>query len=234
MRPVATSDLSETLKRATHDLHVAVERSAMMRSLVHGDISLVRYCLLLRNLREIYAFIEVRLSSPPDEGLAALIEPALLRHRAIEADLFELHGPRWPSELPIVSPTREYLRRLEVIARDAPHRLLAHAYVRYMGDLHGGQILKRSLMKRLVLEEGVGTSFYDFGTNEEVDRLISTFRDVLNRLVVLPEMEADVVDEALRAFDLHRLISIEIAAAVVTGSAVPAAACSTESATGQP
>lgn len=220
VRTVTSTDLSETLKRATHEVHVAVERSGMMWSLVHGDISRERYCVLLRNLWEIYVFLEVKLYSEVNDGLASLIEPALIRHAAIDADLVELHGPKWQSELPIVSSTRQYLDRLDTIAGDAPHRLLAHAYVRYMGDLNGGQIVKRSLTRRLGLDDGVGMTFYDFGTLEEVKHLVASFRGVLNRLVESPENQADVVDEALRAFELHRLMSIEIAAAGVTAAAV--------------
>lgn len=43
-----------------------------------------------------------------------------------------------------------------------PERLLAHSYVRYVGDLSGGQVLRRVIAKAYDLQDGLGTSFYEF------------------------------------------------------------------------
>lgn len=46
-------------------------------------------------------------------------------------------------------------------------RLLAHAYVRYMGDLSGGQIIRNKIVKAYDLpDSGAGASFYDFKSLE--------------------------------------------------------------------
>lgn len=47
--------------------------------------------------------------------------------------------------------------------------MLAHAYVRYLGDLSGGQFIRRRIAKAYGLEDSAGVSFYDFkklGSNE--------------------------------------------------------------------
>ena len=59
----------------------------------------------------------------------------------------------------------EYTARLRQLASGGPEdvqRLLAHAYVRYLGDLSGGQFIKRQLAKVYELEDGEGLSFYEF------------------------------------------------------------------------
>lgn len=59
-----------------------------------------------------------------------------------------------------------YVARIQELAagRD-PARLLAHAYVRYLGDLSGGQFIRRSISKAYDLEVGIGgLSFFDFRT----------------------------------------------------------------------
>ncbi len=61
-------------------------------------------------------------------------------------------------------PFADYTARLQELADDESQvpRLLAHAYVRYLGDLSGGQFIKRRLVKAYGLEDGAGVSFYEF------------------------------------------------------------------------
>jgi hypothetical protein len=44
--------------------------------------------------------------------------------------------------------------------------LLAHAYVRYMGDLSGGQTIKRSIQKAYGLHDSAGVTFYEYEVRE--------------------------------------------------------------------
>ena len=56
-----------------------------------------------------------------------------------------------------------YLARIQELASSPdPSRLLAHAYVRYLGDLSGGQFIRRRVAKAYGLEDGAGLSFYEF------------------------------------------------------------------------
>lgn len=60
-------------------------------------------------------------------------------------------------------PLTRYITRLESIAESPdPSALLAHAYVRYLGDLSGGQIIRAKVAKAYGLDNGFGTSFYEF------------------------------------------------------------------------
>lgn len=54
---------------------------------------------------------------------------------------------------------------MSTLGSEDPTRLLAHSYVRYMGDLSGGQIIRWKLQKAYGLNEtGEGLSFYEFDT----------------------------------------------------------------------
>lgn len=67
-------------------------------------------------------------------------------------------------------------------------RLLAHAYVRYLNDLSGGQVIRGQTAKAYGLAEGGGVSFFDFarldGTGPssagDVKRVTEWFRDAMN------------------------------------------------------
>lgn len=72
------------------------------------------------------------------------------------------------------APFTAYVARVRELARPAPEgapaaqgpaRLLAHAYVRYLGDLSGGQTIRRRIAKAYgVGEDGAGVEFYRFGS----------------------------------------------------------------------
>jgi heme oxygenase len=69
------------------------------------------------------------------------------------------------SLLPISGPLLEYIQHLQELSEAVdPSPLLAHAYVRYLGDLSGGQVIRRRVAKAYGLEAdgGSGLRFYDF------------------------------------------------------------------------
>jgi heme oxygenase len=81
--------------------------------------------------------------------------------------------------------------------------LLAHAYVRYLGDLHGGQLLRRTVARLLQGEGAQGLDFYDFGSTERVAELIQAFRTGLNAMALDAPQAAAMADEARLGFELH-------------------------------
>lgn len=86
----------------------------------------------------------------------------------------------------------DYTARLQFLAaspsQTAVARLLAHAYVRYLGDLSGGQFVKRQLGKVYGLEDGFGLAFYDFkqlggntsATIGDMKKIKEWYRDGMN------------------------------------------------------
>lgn len=62
-------------------------------------------------------------------------------------------------------PFVEYTTRLRELSESSdPTCLLAHAYVRYLGDMSGGQFIRRRIAKAYDLDadRGDGIQFYDF------------------------------------------------------------------------
>jgi heme oxygenase (biliverdin-producing, ferredoxin) len=59
----------------------------------------------------------------------------------------------------------EYITHLQALSGSAdPSPLLAHTYVRYLGDLSGGQVIRRCIAKAYDIDvaSGDGVKFYDF------------------------------------------------------------------------
>ena len=106
----------------------------------------------------------------------------------------------------IPKPIQEYLQRLAYLGRPEASNeevvyLAAHAYVRYLGDLSGGQIIRRRIIKAYDLyEDGDGLAFYNFRTLDyrtgdkpaemhEIRKIKTWFKNGLNETITDPKMK---------------------------------------------
>jgi len=85
-------------------------------------------------------------------------------------------------------------------------RLLAHAYVRYLGDLNGGQVLARLLAKNLGLDAAM-LSFYDFPGIGEIGAFRARYREWIDAAGDDVEDADAVIAEAREAFVLNIAVS---------------------------
>ena len=93
-----------------------------------------------------------------------------------------------------------YTRRLTALGEACDAALLAHVYTRYLGDLHGGQILQRRIAAAY---PGIGTRFYEFGDDARVQALRGGLRAVLSGTPLGAAEQQQVVDEACWSFEQH-------------------------------
>ncbi len=209
-----TAGLADALRQGTHSLHTEVERSTFMRTLLRGQMERTSYCLLLRNLHALYAALEAALEACRSHALLApLYDPRLFRTAALARDLDALHGPGWTGSISILPACQAYRLRLQHLASHQPELLLAHAYVRYLGDLSGGQQLKRIVSRSLALPAGlVGIAFYDFGDAAQTAALTAQFRQQLAQVPADVRTRDRIVTEAQDAFGRHRQLFEQLAA----------------------
>jgi heme oxygenase len=128
-----------SLKDLTHDAHKNAERQEFVKILFSGSINPLLYATFLKNQHPCYEILEV--CSMPHGLLTGLTD--IRRAPAILADFEEL----WPDTnekvtmLPVV---QKYLDHIMSI-KDQPEKLMAHIYVRHMGDLAGGQMISKKV-----------------------------------------------------------------------------------------
>lgn len=196
--------LPERLRLETRELHAASERSGVMAALLQGRLQRRAYAALLRNLHALYAALESGLAAhQADAVIGGLHLPRLFRAAALASDLELLQGAGWRDQLPIEPAAAGYVQRLQALEASGSPALVAHAYVRYLGDLHGGQILKRLVARQLALPEGRGTDFYDFGAEEQVLALRQHLRQTLAALRPGEAGQDLIVAEARWSFQQH-------------------------------
>jgi heme oxygenase len=206
--------LGQQLKTATAAMHRRVERSAFMASLLRGQVDRRRYVALLHNLQAMYGALEEVLRRHVETpGVAPVVMPELFRSPAIAADLQALAGAPVLAGAPLARATRQYVERLQQLSAAKPNLLVAHAYVRYLGDLNGGQALRRVVARSLGLADGSGTSFYDFGDSTAQQHLVRRFRAGLEAVADQQSDTLALSAEALSAFERHEQLFEELGAA---------------------
>lgn len=195
--------LAERLRTQTEDLHRRAERGSVVRALLDGSLSPAGYRQWLLQYRALYGALEAALDraqarNPDDPWLQPLADPRLRRTPALEQDLADLSDLA-PAPWQVLEVTRDYVERLATL--DTP-RLLAHAYVRYLGDLSGGQLLGPRVAALIGRGAAHATAFYRFdppGARE----LAHAFRAALARLPARGEAADAAVAAARDAFAWH-------------------------------
>jgi len=195
--------LSARLRQETKQAHTRAERSGLMRNMLTGKLEPRHYTALLANLHPVYRALESELDRHAADPMVAPIHHAsLVRLPALERDLIALAGPGWSADFPSTGAAQSYVTRIHLAAEE-PALLVAHAYTRYLGDLSGGQILKRIVLG-LLGEKGPGAvAFYEFPEISDPSAFKHRYRDALDALPMDSVLADRVVAEALVAFELN-------------------------------
>jgi heme oxygenase len=126
------------IKELTWEHHKNAERQEFAQLLIGGKIHPDIYATYLWNQHKKYDLLEAMLMA---QGILAEVGD-IRRKTLMEADIAEL----WKhEEAPkIVPSTEKYIARMKNIMHDR-EKLIAHMYVFYMGDLSGGQMIKKKI-----------------------------------------------------------------------------------------
>jgi len=229
----ARGGLARQLREGTAAAHADAERVAFVRLLLQGKAPLEAYLSLLAALARIYGALEAAAArtAPETPAVDAVcgggILDALRRAVALRCDL-AFYSARDPDAAAIAeafaaaSPaTAAYVAKLESFpaAGAAAEVLIAHLYTRYLGDLSGGQTLRRAIVRAYdlvpsggtTLDAAQGVAFYDFpaiGAATCLRHFKDDYRTALDALHVADT--SAVVAEAIDAFCRNTAILKEL------------------------
>lgn len=164
-----------SLKELTYEQHKRAETRPFVKVLFSGNIHPQLYATYLKNQHPMYEILEtIAMMNGLLNGL-----PDIRRAPALLADFQELwdESQGSPQMCPVV---KDYMDHILSI-KDDPKKLMAHLYVRHMGDLAGGQMIAKRV-------PGAGR-YYKF---EDPEALKVAIRERLND---------DMADEAKVCFD---------------------------------
>lgn len=195
--------LSAALHDRTKALHTEAERSGVMAALLRGQASHAAYLRLLVSLHAIYEALERGLEAQSSHPvLAPMHEPAFARRAALEQDLRTVLGEDWAARAETPALAQAYATHLDLLAREHPVHLLAHAWLRYLGDLNGGQILSRLVRNSLALST-MPTHFYEFPALPDPRAAAAAWKARLDALDLAPATQEALVAEASEGFRQH-------------------------------
>jgi heme oxygenase len=202
--------LSALLREGTRADHGAANSEDFIERLMSGALNRAAYADLSAQLLVVYEALETASTAVRDDDRGAgLVFNELTRVPAIERDLAYLYGPSWRDEIRILPATREYADRVREVSGSLPH-YAAHSYTRYLGDLSGGQIVKR-MMKQHYGLDGDGVAFYTFPDIPKIKIFKDAYRSRLDRLDLDEDEVATTLAEAHHAFHLNRVVFGELA-----------------------
>nr|YP_009315566.1 Heme oxygenase [Liagora brachyclada]SCW24224.1 Heme oxygenase [Liagora brachyclada] len=196
--------LAEQLRQGTTKSHSMAENVSFVKSFLGGVVDKKAYRQLVANLYFVYMAIEEQMLLNKDHPLVQPIYFAELNRKcSLEKDLFYYYGDAWQDKIQISEATQMYVKRIHAVGSSQPELLVAHAYTRYMGDLSGGQILKKIAQNAMNLSDNDGLAFYDFQEISDDSEFKNHYRKQLNAIPVNQEQIADIIAEANIAFTLN-------------------------------
>lgn len=214
----APAALSQQLKTHTAAAHTAAEDSRFVAELMGGTLDVAALVSLLDQSIVIYHALETALVAHTEHPqLGAFIDPKLARVAALEADMAYHHGANWEAQLAdgriaIVPATVAYADMLTTMGRESIEFLLAHHYVRYLGDLSGGLIISRMVQSHYgVASEGL--NFYAFDAIAKPKPYKDRYRELLDATDFSRAQQGAILNFAAESFELNLAVVVDLDAA---------------------
>lgn len=202
--------LAIALKEGTKESHSAAENTKFVASFLRGVVDYEEYRKLLTNFYYVYDTMEQRIRETEDPMVVAVRSEDLERKEGIERDLEHYYGADWKEKQIPSEACNKYCARINEIAEERPHLLVAHHYTRYIGDLSGGKILKEITARVLNPPEGKGLDFYEFPSIPNAKLFKQNYRACLDNLGTTTAQEKELIEEANYAFQLNMFMFEEI------------------------
>ena len=206
-----TSKLATQLREGTSKSHTMAENVNFIKSFLGGVIDKGSYTEMLSKLYLVYEAIENAMEKNKDhEYIKPIYFPELNRTDSLKEDLIFHYGEDWLENVTLSKATLDYVNRINAISKEKPELLVAHAYTRYLGDLSGGQILKKIAQRSMGLEGSKGLAFYEFKEVSDEAQFKLNYKAALDSLPIKENEASQIIAEANTAFTLNMNIFSEL------------------------
>jgi len=206
-----TSKLATQLREGTSKSHTMAENVNFIKSFLGGVIDKGSYTEMLSKLYFVYEAIENAMEKNKEhEYIKPIYFPELNRTDSLKEDLIFHYGEDWLENVTLSKATLDYVNRINAISKEKPELLVAHAYTRYLGDLSGGQILKKIAQRSMGLEGSKGLAFYEFKEVSDEAQFKLNYKAALDSLPIKENEASQIIAEANTAFTLNMNIFSEL------------------------
>lgn len=200
---------SQEIRTATGAAHGTAQNSQFMGDLFRGAMEPSRYANLVAQNYYVYRAIEAAGESMRNDPVgSAFVFDELSRIEKVERDLEYFLGEDWRTKIGPVSATAEYVERIAT-ASQWSGGYVAHHYVRFLGDLSGGQHIAKVVDRNLKLQGG-GLASYDFTAIPDHDAFKNEYRRRLDVANWNAEERVRILDEIFAAYEYSTAILREL------------------------
>ena len=205
---------SQALRERTWSGHGESEGAGFMSDLMTGKGTREDYIALVAQHYFVYEALEAAaVSFAADPVAAPFLSDQLTRLPALEADLSFLLGDGWRDAIAPLPTTVRYVDRInEIAAEHWAGGFVAHHYTRYLGDLSGGQAIRRIMQRQFGFETN-GVGFYLFDQIASPKAFKDTYREQLDTAGWDEAERERVIDEVLAAYRLNTELFDDLAQA---------------------
>jgi heme oxygenase (biliverdin-producing, ferredoxin) len=192
-------NLSDSLKQKTSSIHQELESSPFVQKLFTGKLSSSEYYVYLKCLYDIYILLENKITFHKETNfIQPIYFTELLRSSSIYKDI-QYISSIIDSSKASAPPLQSVSAYLNTITNAKDHRLVAHCYVRYLGDLSGGQMLKKIVQKNYANGSEQGINFYMFSI-DNITLFKTNYKERMNSIKLSETEQTEVIEEAEKAF----------------------------------
>ena len=211
-----SNNLATKLREGTKKDHTMAENMGFIKCFLKGTVEKTSYRTLVANLYFVYSAMEEEMERQSQHPIMGkMYFPQLNRKRSLETDLAYYYGANWRDEVSPSPSCQAYVQRIRQVSSEEPELLLAHLYTRYMGDLSGGQILKKIAQTSMNLSEGRGTAFYQFDEISDEKAFKANYRQTMNELPIDEAQGDRIVEEAKAAFGMNTKMFQELEGSLI-------------------
>jgi heme oxygenase len=206
-----SSNLATKLREGTKKAHTMAENMGFVKCFLKGVVEKTSYRKLVSNLYFVYSAMEEEMERHSTHPvLSKIYFPQLNRQKSLEQDLYFYYGSNWREQVAPSQAAQDYVQHIRDLSATQPELLVAHSYTRYLGDLSGGQIIKKIAQRAMNLAEGQGTAFYEFQDISDEKAFKATYRQALDELPVDEATAERIVDEANATFGMNMKLFQEL------------------------
>ena len=195
--------LAGQLREGTKKSHTMAENTGFVACFLKGVVEKTSYRKLISDLYFVYKAMEEEIDRLVQEDHPVIKHigfKELFRRQTLEKDLEFYYGNNWLDQITISESAQSYVNRIRLVANESPELLVGHHYTRYIGDLSGGQILKKIAKKALNLRGDDGLNFYEFKLIEDEKLFKKSYSETLNKLPIDQKIADNIIEEANEAF----------------------------------
>lgn len=205
---------SEELKSHTSAAHEHAEQAGFVTELLAGRMDASQVATMLLQNLVIYRALETALKANPDPRLEVIADPALMRVHALEKDLAVHYGDDWEHRLAsgglhVTPGAKAYADELAALGPRSATYLMAHHYVRYLGDLSGGQIISALVQRHYGLGPE-GLNFYAFDGIGKIKPYKDAYRSHLDEAAFSEVEKQEILHHAEVAFETNRQVFVDL------------------------